>query len=108
MVGDVVDFWRVLDIQVNNHLVLIAEMKLPGEALLTFRLRSSGRNVIELSMLSEFLPKGLAGIIYWYALLPFHQMIFSGMLHSIAKTIGKPILLPPKRFTSKSTNSRKL
>lgn len=108
MVGDSVDFWRVLDVQVNSHLILIAEMKLPGEALLTFRLRSSGRNVIELFMLSQFLPKGLAGIIYWYALLPFHEMIFSGMLRSIAKSIGKPILLPPKRFTSKSTSSREL
>jgi len=100
-VGDALDFWRVLEVEAPRRLLLVAEMKTPGEALLEFQITSLGKDQVELQMLSRFLPKGIFGILYWYALYPFHQWIFFGMLKAIAKSINQPILYGPKRFTPK-------
>jgi len=98
LVGDALDFWRVLIVEQPNRLLLKAEMKTPGEALLDFQIRPSGGEKVDLLMISRFLPRGLFGLIYWYGLLPFHRRIFSGMLQSIAKRSGKQIISGPKRF----------
>ena len=97
-VGDALDFWRVLEVEEQERLLLLAEMKLPGEALLEFRIHDTGDGRTELQQHSRFLPKGLFGILYWYALYPFHQWIFRGMLRNIAKAVGKPIVQGPDRF----------
>jgi hypothetical protein len=98
-VGDALDFWRVLDVSPNKRLLLLAEMKVPGEALLEFKIDSVGDHYTELQMLSRFLPKGLLGMLYWYSLYPFHERIFFGMLKAISMVIEKPIASGPKRFT---------
>ncbi|MDY0164340.1 SDR family oxidoreductase [Desulfobotulus sp.] len=90
LVGDALDFWRVLDVKPCERLLLLAEMRLPGEALLEFRMKDLGDGHCELQQMSRFLPKGLLGIVYWYALLPFHHLIFKGMLGRIAEASGKP------------------
>jgi uncharacterized protein YbjT (DUF2867 family) len=100
-VGDALDFWRVLEVEAPRRLLLVAEMKTPGEALLEFQITPGSNGEVELQMLSRFLPKGLFGILYWYGLYPFHQWIFFGMLKAIAKSIGKPIVKGPERFTPK-------
>jgi uncharacterized protein YbjT (DUF2867 family) len=100
-VGDALDFWRVLEVDPPRRLLLVAEMKTPGEALLEFQITSQANGQVELQMLSRFLPKGLFGILYWYGLYPFHQWIFYGMLKAIAKSINKPIAADPERFTPK-------
>lgn len=97
-VGDALDFWRVLDIKPHQRLLLLAEMKTPGEALLEFRLIPLENNQTELQIISKFLPKGLFGIIYWYIFYPFHELIFYGMPKSIAKSTGKKITRGPFRF----------
>lgn len=101
MVGDALDFWRVLEVEPPTHLLLLAEMKLPGEALLDFQVipKSAGRT--EVQLLSRFVPHGLFGIGYWFSLYPFHQIIFGGMLRAIARSIKQPVLEGPKRFTPK-------
>ena len=83
-VGDAVDFWRVLEVEQERKLVLLAEMKLPGEATLTFQITPVADGSTQLTLLSRFLPRGLAGLVYWYALYPAHELIFMGM----AKAIG--------------------
>ena len=100
-VGDALDFWRVLEVEAPQRLLLVAEMKTPGEALLKFQITPKPNGQVELQMLSRFLPKGLAGILYWYVLYPFHQWIFHGMLKAIANSINKPIASDPERFTPK-------
>jgi uncharacterized protein YbjT (DUF2867 family) len=100
-VGDALDFWRVLEIEAPHRLLLVAEMKTPGEALLEFQITPSGENQIELQMLSRFLPKGLSGLVYWYVFYPFHQWIFFGMLKAMAKSINRPLVSGPQRFTPK-------
>jgi uncharacterized protein YbjT (DUF2867 family) len=100
-VGDALDFWRVLEVEAPQRLLLVAEMKTPGEALLEFQITPIGDRQIELQMYSRFLPKGLSGLIYWYVLYPFHQWIFFGMLKAMAKSINRPIVSGPQRFTPK-------
>jgi uncharacterized protein YbjT (DUF2867 family) len=77
--GDVVDFWRVLlaDRQAKR-LLLYAEMRLPGEAWLEFKIIERGGNKF-LSQIATFRPSGLWGRLYWYLMWPFHFFIFNGM-----------------------------
>jgi uncharacterized protein YbjT (DUF2867 family) len=104
-VGDALDFWRVLEMNAPHRLLLVAEMKLPGQALLEIKITPAGENRCELILLSRFLPKGIWGMAYWYALYPFHQYVFSRMLTGMAKAAGKSLLTPPRRFTPKITNA---
>ena len=77
--GDALDFWRVLDADKNGkRLLLFAEMKLPGEAWLEFKIRSSNDH-FQLIQIATFRPLGVWGRLYWYAVLPFHGPIFSNM-----------------------------
>lgn len=79
--GDALDFWRVLYAnQEEGRLLLFAEMKLPGEAWLEFRIKNE-----ELIQTATFRPKGLLGRLYWYAVYPFHGYIFKGMINAIVK-----------------------
>jgi uncharacterized protein YbjT (DUF2867 family) len=79
--GEALDFWRVLIAdKKEKRLLLFAEMKLPGEAWLEFRI--DRENVIHQT--ATFRPLGLWGRIYWYSVLPLHGFIFSGMIKNIA------------------------
>jgi uncharacterized protein YbjT (DUF2867 family) len=78
--GESLDFWRVLLAdKIGKRLLLYAEMKLPGEAWLEFKIENH-----KLFQTATFRPLGLFGRIYWYSLLPFHGFIFSGMIKRIA------------------------
>jgi hypothetical protein len=81
--GDALDFWRVLvaDKQ-QKRLLLYAEMKLPGEAWLEFRIMRI-KNKLQLRQVATFRPKGLWGRLYWYGVLPFHYFIFNGMIKQL-------------------------
>jgi uncharacterized protein YbjT (DUF2867 family) len=77
--GDAIDFWRVLLAdELNRRLLLYAEMKLPGEAWLEFKIIERNGQTF-LSQVATFRPKGLWGRIYWAAMFPFHILIFRGM-----------------------------
>lgn len=79
--GDALDFWRVLLAnKKEKRLLLYAEMKLPGEAWLEFKIDQN--NVLRQT--ATFRPLGLLGRMYWYAVLPFHGFIFKGMINQIA------------------------
>ena len=101
LVGDCLDFWRVLEVKPQRYLLLLAEMKMPGEGLMEIRITTLDHEMSEVQMFSRFLPKGISGILYWYVLYPFHQWVYRGILKSVAKSIKKPITFGPKRFTSK-------
>lgn len=79
--GDALDFWRVLLAdKAGKRLLLYAEMKLPGEAWLEFRIDSN--NILKQT--ATFRPRGLFGRLYWYAVLPFHSIIFRGLIKRIS------------------------
>lgn len=81
--GDSLDFWRVLHAsREEKRLLLFAEMKLPGEAWLEFKIDEN--NV--LYQIATFRPRGLWGRLYWYSVLPFHFFIFGGMIKNIANS----------------------
>jgi hypothetical protein len=83
-IGDVIDFFRVEDLKQDALLLLRAEMKLPGKAWLQFSIdRQRGKN--RLSVNAYFQPRGLFGILYWYALLPFHFFVFQNLISQIEK-----------------------
>jgi hypothetical protein len=82
--GEALDFWRVVGIERDRRLSLRAEMKLPGEALLEFVVEPEGRGT-RLTQLARFQPRGLLGLAYWYAVLPLHGVVFSGMIQGIRR-----------------------
>ncbi len=82
--GDAIDFWRVEAYEDDHLLRLAAEMKLPGRAWLEFEVTEDQYGSI-IRQTALFDPAGLAGLTYWYALYPLHQLIFAGMLRSIAR-----------------------
>ncbi|WP_417443765.1 SDR family oxidoreductase [Joostella sp.] len=77
--GDALDFWRVLlaDKQ-EKRLLLYAEMKLPGEAWLEFKIAKG-----KLYQRAVFRPRGIWGRLYWYSVLPFHAFVFKGMINNL-------------------------
>jgi hypothetical protein len=83
--GDAVDFWRVTNVEVNRRLELRAEMKLPGEAVLEFEVEPTSEHGCRLTQTARFKPRGLFGISYWYAVLPFHGVVFDGMLRGLRR-----------------------
>ena len=99
--GDMVDFFRVIEANPPYRLKFIAEMRFPGEATLEFAIYPKNNGKTELQQISRYVPRGLSGILYWYALYPFHQFVFRGMLKGIAAASGKPIVWGPDRFTPK-------
>lgn len=82
--NDVVDFFRVEDIQENKRLLLRAEMKLPGRAWLEFKIDEE-RGKQKLSVIAYYNTRSFLGKVYWYACLPFHHFIFKRLLEEIEK-----------------------
>lgn len=80
-IGDALDFWRVIFADKKKQkLLLYAEMKLPGEAWLEFKIEKG-----ILKQTATFRPRGIMGRIYWYSILPFHGFIFKGMISALSK-----------------------
>jgi uncharacterized protein DUF2867 len=82
-VGDVLDFWRVRQLDRNRFLRLEAEMRLPGRAWLQFHFEPGEKGTI-LRSEALFLPKGILGHLYWAAFYPAHVLLFNGLLRAIA------------------------
>jgi uncharacterized protein YbjT (DUF2867 family) len=77
--GDALDFWRVLYAnKEEGRLLLFAEMKLPGDAWLEFKINGD-----QLIQTATFRPLGVSGRLYWYAVLPLHGFIFNGMIEKL-------------------------
>ncbi|MEM9374263.1 MAG: DUF2867 domain-containing protein, partial [Planctomycetota bacterium] len=85
--GEALDFWRVVGLDRGERLVLLAEMKLPGDAELGFNIQPA--DAVEssrLTMKARYRPRGLFGIAYWYTVAPLHDLVFGGMLKGIRDT----------------------
>lgn len=85
--GEALDFWRVAAAEPPHRLVLKAEMRVPGEAFLEFRAEARPGGSA-LTQVARFRPRGLLGRLYWYALWPFHAVIFGRMAGKIAEAAG--------------------
>ena len=79
-VGDALDFWKVVDIRKNKRLLLLAQMKVPGKAWLEFDIQD---NV--LIQTAHFFPSGILGRLYWYSVVPIHNLVFSNLAKKIVE-----------------------
>lgn len=85
-VGDAVDFWRVESYEVDRLLRLRAEMRLPGLAWLQFEVVEGANGGSRcLRQTAFFEPRGILGYLYWYGVLPFHELIFGNMARLVAR-----------------------
>jgi len=84
-VGDTLDFWRVVALEPGRRLTLLAEMRLPGAAVLEFEVREKGPGRSELVTTARFHPNGVWGLLYWYALAPAHFFVFRRMPRAMAR-----------------------
>jgi len=79
-IGDSLDFWKVVDVKENERLLLYAQMKVPGNAWLEFKIEDN-----KLIQSAYFYPRGVFGRLYWYILIPIHYFVFNNMINSIIK-----------------------
>ena len=87
-VGERLDFWRVEELEQGHRLKLYAEMVLPGKAWLEFKVTvEDGKTHV--TQEATFNPRGLGGQLYWYAVSPFHLIVFPTMLRNIIKKAAR-------------------
>ncbi len=84
-VGDTIDSWRVIAVQDQKRLTLMMGMKAPGAGVLEFEIEPTGKGLTRVSATAYWHPAGLWGLLYWYALVPAHLVIFKGMTRAIAR-----------------------
>jgi hypothetical protein len=89
-VGDALDFWRVEALEAGRLLRLRAEMRLPGLAWLEFHVEHDATGTTVLRQRATFVPRGLAGHLYWWAIAVFHGVVFGGMLRGLTRAAEQP------------------
>ena len=88
-VGDSLDFWRVESLVPGESLKLYAEMILPGKAWLEFRIKKLPNGKSEVTQEASYSPRGLGGQLYWYAVLPFHSLVFPTMIRNLIRSANR-------------------
>ncbi len=91
-IGDSLDFWRVENLEPGVSLKLYAEMILPGKAWLEFKIEEvevAGKKMRRISQDATFSPRGLGGQLYWFAVSPFHVLIFPRMLANLVRSANR-------------------
>jgi uncharacterized protein YbjT (DUF2867 family) len=83
--GDTLDFWRVEALDHGRLLRLRAEMKLPGLAWLEMRVEPTADGRTRYRQRALFFPHGLFGHLYWWAVAPFHAIVFGGMVRNLLR-----------------------
>ncbi len=83
-VGDMLDVWKVVDIEEDRMLLLEAQMKVAGKAWLEFKI--SGNTLVQTAY---YIPRGIIGKLYWYAVSPFHYLVFNDLIRNIIKKAGE-------------------
>ena len=99
LAGDSLDCWRVWESSPPRKLTLLAAMKSPGEAALEIFLVPHTGGRCRVTLLARFQPKGLSGVLYWYAMFPPHLVLFAGLLRGLASAAGTAVVSGPSRFT---------
>ena len=82
-VGDALDFFRVEAYEPTSLLRLRAEMKVPGDAWLEWRITTDEDDQTRLRQLAIFHPRGITGRVYWWVLLPIHKIMWKQLAERI-------------------------
>jgi hypothetical protein len=83
--GDIIDSWRVIGLEPKKRLTLLFGMKAPGSGVLEFEIQPEDDQCTRVSITAYWHPAGVWGILYWFALVPAHLVIFKGFSQAIAK-----------------------
>ncbi len=86
--GDVLDFYRVEVLEQSQRMRLKAELKAPGLGWMEWRITPQAEDGAQLSQIAYFAPRGAPGFLYWYLLLPFHRLVFTGLIKAIARRVN--------------------
>jgi uncharacterized protein YbjT (DUF2867 family) len=81
-VGEALDWWRVEELEHGHLLRLRAEMRVPGLAWLEMQV-TPAPNGATYRQRAVFIPQGLLGHLYWWSVMPFHGIVFGGMVRNI-------------------------
>ena len=88
-VGDVVDSWRVIGLEPQQRLTLMMEMTGPGAGVLEFVVRPAEDGGASVTATAYWHPAGVAGLLYWYALVPAHLFIFTGLTRALVRRASR-------------------
>jgi len=84
-VGDAIDYWTVLALEPKRRLTLHFGMKAPGSGILEFELESLPGGGTRLTETAYWHPRGVWGLLYWYAMIPAHLFLFRVMTRSMVR-----------------------
>jgi len=105
VVGDAIDFWRVIAVEPGRRLTLLAEMQLPGSAALEIEVRPEIPDRTRVIVTSYFHPAGAPGLLYWYALTPAHAIIFPGLANAICQRAERALAATPDVMAAPSRST---
>jgi len=86
--GDTIDWWRVVAVEPGRRLTLMAEMRVPGTAVLELEAKPTTEGST-IAAIAYFHPAGIWGLLYWYALLPVHIRIFEALAGGLATAASR-------------------
>jgi hypothetical protein len=78
--------------QPGKQLTMLMEMKVPGAGVLEFDIDDSGDGQRSITVTAYFHPAGVWGLLYWFAVLPFHAILFRGMASEIVRRASVPAI----------------
>jgi uncharacterized protein YbjT (DUF2867 family) len=105
--GDILDFYRVEALEPNRLVRLRAELKAPGLGWMEWHIRQQSQGGVALTQIAYFAPTGLPGFLYWYLLLPFHRLVFAGLVKAIARRAAETQNSLPRRRHAKTNFPKK-
>jgi uncharacterized protein YbjT (DUF2867 family) len=98
VVGDVIDGWRIEEYEPDRRLRLSAGLKMPGRGWLEFDVTPLDASHSLIRLTATYDPRGLLGLVYWYAVMPAHALMFNGLLRSLADIAARgAVSHPPGR-----------
>ncbi len=90
--GDVIDFWRVEQVDAPHALRLRAEMRMPGTAWLGLEVEPLEEHRSLLVQRTWFSPGwGPWGHAFWWTELPAHAVVFGRMCDGIVRDAERPV-----------------
>lgn len=84
-VGDAIDYWTVLALESERRLTLHFGMKAPGSGVLEFELEPRADGGTRLTETAYWHPRGVWGLLYWYAMFPAHLFLFRAMTRAMVR-----------------------
>lgn len=103
--GDYLDCFRVWENSPPNKLTLLSIMKSPGEGALEIALEPETGGCSRVTLRNRFQPRGLSGLVYWYALFIPHHILFTGLIRGLARACGSRLVSGPLRLVGKMPGS---